>query len=123
MKVTINGMEIERTIVALDKERAQVIVRWSNEDIPEGIRVAVDLPVEDGQTLSGEDLDRYLAGFCPISEFERRRALRSRLDLSHIEAMVEAPPVVPDGIGGEAPMQPIDIQAKYRIPPANLRTT
>lgn len=123
MKVTINDIEIERTIVALDKDRAQVIVQWSNEDIPDGIRVAVDLPLEDGRTLAGDDLDRYLAGFCPIDEFRRRKAMRAQtVDLSHIEAMVAAPAQA-EAATSEIAQQPIDIQAKYRIPPANLRTT
>lgn len=91
MKVIINGIEIERRIVGLDKTRGQIVVEWSNEDFPEGFTVAVDLPIINGRVPEGEELDAYLRGFCPIAEFERAKALKSStLDLSHIEAMVEA---------------------------------
>lgn len=90
---------INRQIVALDKARGQLVVKWWSDDIPEGIKVAVDLPIRDGRivVLEGEELDSYLMGFCPVAEFERAACCKEgATDFSALEKLVEP----------EAPAQP-----------------
>lgn len=82
-------------IIALDKIRGQIVVRYFNDDIPDGLTNAIDLPVQGGEMLDlrGQALSDYIIGFCPMSEFVRARAMKSpsfTFDYSYIESLVQA---------------------------------
>jgi hypothetical protein len=101
-----DDINIEYRILAVDKARGQIAVRFYNADLPEGFVYAVDLPTERGriQTLRGQQLHEYLRGFCPVAEFERAAELKvAQPDLDYLDALVEEdvvpappPPPVPE---------------------------
>lgn len=100
-------MSIQYKIIALDKARGQIVVRFFNEDIPEGLTNAIDFMVQGDKVIvpSGKELDAYIMGFAPHGEFARVAAAKSATppDYSHIEAMLE-----PDAVVADAPAVEID---------------
>ena len=87
--------EVSYKIIALDEARGQMTVKFYNADVPDGIKVPVDLEVQGGAVLvrEGQALADYIMGFCPFAEFARRPVLRdSAADYSALRALVEPEP-------------------------------
>lgn len=64
---------MNQTIIDFNEETCQVVV------YVEGLApYAVDLPIDDeGLTLEGDALDRYLRGFYPSQHFDRKEKLKN----------------------------------------------
>lgn len=76
----------------LDEVRGQIVVEADGFDAP----FAIDLPVENGQTLSPEELRQYIRGFIPVQALERKEQLQKGIgNIAALRALVEPPPPPP----------------------------
>lgn len=82
-------MHIDYQIVSFHRPTASIQVRYFNEDLPDGIMFALNLPVVDGKLPRGEALEQLVRNQAPRDAFERAAALRDADvpdELSHVAA-------------------------------------
>ena len=81
---------MEQKIISFDEENCQVVL------LVDGLPpYAVDLPIdENGNTLEGAELDRYLQGFYPYQHFERKNNLKN--GVKNADAVRSRVTVVPE---------------------------
>jgi hypothetical protein len=85
-------MNISYKITQLDQQLGSIRVIYWTEDYPSGYLFDLDLPVENGQTLSAEQLTEWIMARAPRAQLEwaaNQKQLFSTVDLSHIEALVD----------------------------------
>jgi hypothetical protein len=100
----VNGADIEVKYRVLQVDpKGRLLVRYFNDDVPNGFLHWVDLPVVNGevQVLQGDALDDYVIGIGPVAEFARVKAPAP--DLSSLQALVE-PDHVPPAVMPEQPV-------------------
>jgi hypothetical protein len=92
----VNGadVEVKYRVIQVDP-KGRLLVRYFNDDMPEGYLHWVDLPVVNGEVrvLEGDALDDYVIGAGPVAELARAKAPLP--DLSSLQALVEADHVPP----------------------------
>lgn len=70
-------MEIKSEILNFYPETGSLEVKYYCDEVPEGLVFAIDLPIENGQWISEEELDSFIKFMCPISQIERLAHIRN----------------------------------------------
>lgn len=81
---------MEYKIVKFNKHDGQILIAYDPEFPP----IAIDVPINDGLFMVGQELRDYIQGFIPVWHLERLRQLKAGIaNAQEIEAMVEPPSV------------------------------
>ena len=85
---------ITYTIIKLNKEIARMTVLYKTNELPEGLPIVLDLPINNGATVLGQDLDNFIINNAPIQQItdaeigyawiQNRKNEVASLDLSSI---------------------------------------
>lgn len=87
------------SIIGFNKDMGQLLVRFHPDMSP----VAVDVPIENGQYITGSALDAYIQGFIPVWHIERLETIKSGIsNEASIEALVTPEPA-PESTGTVTP--------------------
>lgn len=75
-----------------NKATGSALVQFYTDELPEGLMYNVDIPIVDGQFVSGETLNAHIMGFAPFGQISRLVELRSVPDP---ELVIEPFPIEP----------------------------
>jgi hypothetical protein len=96
-------MQINNEILSFDPTTGSILVRYYNDEFPEGFTYGIDVPVRDGQLASQEEINQLIETFKPVGQLERIVALRSVEIPQFLAEKIPAP--IPVGIV-EEPVDP-----------------
>jgi hypothetical protein len=78
------------TIIGFNKQIGQLTIRFHPDMNP----LAVDVPIENGQYITGEALDTYIKNFIPTWHIERLAAIQSGVSNENVlESLVIPEPI------------------------------
>lgn len=64
-------------IVGFNKATGTAEVLFTRDDYPDGLRLAVDIPIENGAYIEGDALRRHIMAFAPHGQIDRLVAAKS----------------------------------------------
>lgn len=81
-------------IINFNKSMGSIVVEFAPDMAP----ISIDLPIkEDGNYITGEELDQHVQGFIPTWFLERKAKIAAGIpNESEIEALVVRAPAVPE---------------------------
>lgn len=90
------------TIIGFNKQIGQLTIRFHPDMSP----LVVDVPIENGQYITGETLDTYIKNFIPTWHMERLAAIQNGVsNESVLESLVTPEPVLE--VGNTPTSQPV----------------
>lgn len=69
-------MIMKYRVLRVTEETGSLSVNFYTDEYPEGLTYSVDIPIENGQYVSGEVLERHIMSFAPYGQIQRALLVR-----------------------------------------------
>lgn len=81
-------MSIQHEILCFYPTTGSILVRYSNEQVPDGLVYNIDIPLENGEFVGQEEIDALIEAMKPVGQLARIAALQTAQIPATLAALV-----------------------------------